>query len=73
MWPHTCERDDLYPICSIGSLVALYGSTMHVALSPGTIHSFVVLHNEKLAFQCATLLSWEQGLGIFFSAQCVSP
>ena len=38
------------------ALLCMYGSTMHVALSPGVIHSLVVLHTEKLAFQCATLL-----------------
>ena len=26
--------------------------------------SFALLHTEKLAFQCATLLCWEEGLGI---------
>ena len=41
--------------CNIGSLVALYGSAMHVALSPGTVLSFAVLHTKKLAFQCAML------------------
>ena len=46
---HTHNRDDLYPICSncnVGSLVALYGSTVH----PGAIPSYAVLHTEKLAF-----------------------
>ena len=49
----TYKRDDLYPICSkcnIASLLALYGSTMPVALSPGIIPIFAVLHTEKLAF-----------------------
>ena len=65
----TYERDDLYLICSKLryyysrelSLLALCGSTMHattlVALSPGLVSSFAVLHTEKLAFQSATLLS----------------
>ena len=42
--------------CIIGSALALYCSIMHCSLS------FAVLHTEKLAFQCATLLSWEEGL-----------
>ena len=39
--------------------LALYGSTMHIA----TIPSFAVLHTEKLAIQCATLLGivWARG------------
>ena len=45
-----------------GCIVWLYNACSYtVALSPGTIPSFAVLHTEKLAFQCATLLSWEQG------------
>ena len=38
---------------------------MHVTtlvVSQGIIPSFAVLHTEKLAFQYATLLSWECGL-----------
>ena len=55
-------------IYNIGSLLALYGSdyacSYTVALFPGIIPNFVVLSTEKLAFQCATLLSRERGLGI---------
>ena len=45
---------------AIGSMLALYGSTVHVviyavALSPGLISSFAVLHTEKFAFQYAAL------------------
>ena len=39
--------------CNIGSLLALYGSTMYVvtlALSPGVIPSFAVLHTRKACF-----------------------
>ena len=30
-----------------------------IALSPGPIPSFAVLHTENQAFNCATLQSWE--------------
>ena len=62
----TYGRDDLYPICTKlhfmepACIVWLYYAYSYtVALSPGTIPSFAVLHTEKLAFQCATLLSWK--------------
>ena len=48
----------------------LYGSTMHVASSLGAIPSFAVMHTEKQTFQCAILLSWEQGLGIRLAVLC---
>ena len=58
----TYECDELYSICSkLQYSNALYGSTMHVALSPGAIPRFAELHTEKLAFQCVALLSWEEG------------
>ena len=40
----------------IGKILSVIASS----LPTGTIPS---LHTEKQAFQCATLLSWEQGLG----------
>ena len=61
--------DDLYPICTKlrymepACIVWLYNACSYtVATSPGIILSFAVLHTEKLAFQCATLVSWEEGL-----------
>ena len=42
-----------------GCIVWLYYACSYtVALSSGLIPSFAVLHIEKLAFQCATLLNW---------------
>ena len=47
----------------LGGLLAFhYACSNTLALSPGIIPSFAVLHTEKLAFQYATLLSWEEGL-----------
>ena len=44
----------------LGRIVWLYyASSYTIALSSGTIPSFAVLHIEKLAFQCAILLSWD--------------
>ena len=40
------------------------------ALSAGIIPSFAVLHTEKLAFQCATLLNWESGLAMNLAVVC---
>ena len=40
-----------------------YACSYTVALSPGTIPSFAVLHT---AFQCATLLSWEHNLAVLY-------
>ena len=48
----------------------MYGSTVHVALYLGTIPSFAVLHTEKLAFQCATLLSWEWDRAMNLAVLC---
>ena len=57
-WPHAHMNVTTFAQnCNVGSLVVLYGSTVHVALYPGTIPSFAVLHTEKLAIQCATKLS----------------
>ena len=58
------QRDDRSAQnCNTGRLVTLYGSTMHLTI-PRRNSSFAALHTEKLAFQCATLLSWEQSLAI---------
>ena len=63
-WPHAhmnvTTSTQFAQNCNIGSLVVLYDSTVHVALYPGTIPCFAVLHTEKLAFQCVTLLSWDK-------------
>ena len=66
MVTRTYVHDDLYPIRSKwqyrepACIVWLYYACSYtVAISPGTIPSFAVLHTEKLAFQYATLLSWE--------------
>ena len=49
--------------CKPACIVWLYYVCSYtVALSPGIISSFAVLHTEKLAFQCVTLLSREEGL-----------
>ena len=46
--------------CVSACIVCLYYACSYtVAFSPGVIPSFVLLHTEKLAFQCTTLLSWE--------------
>ena len=55
---HTYKGDDLYPICSKlqcrEPACIYYTCSYTVAISPGIILSFAVLHTEKLAFQCAT-------------------
>ena len=65
--PHTLRERagphihiNIFPVCSKLQYMepsSSCGSTVHVALSLGAIPSFAVLHTEKLAFQCATLLS----------------
>ena len=77
VWPHShiylttftrfAQNWNRVPACIVW---LFYACSYTVALSPGIIPIFAVLHTEKLAFQWATLLSWVRGRGWGYESSC---